>query len=420
MNSTNIKQVSQTFIKPKHEVQNSKQPYYLAPMDLSMLSLQYIQQGLMFLKPSHSVKEAETRCHLVLPNHCPVTNDEHFSIHTFLDALKDSLSRTLVHFYPLAGRLESHVDEELHQSVVYVDCSKGPGACFVYATLDVIVSDILSPSEVPSLVHSFFDHNDAVNHHGHDKPLLSVRVTELVDAVFIAASTNHSVLDGTSYWHFWNVWSEIHNNVHADSSNSSNSGNSSISINLPVHNRWFSDGYGPVVTLPYTNPSEFITTHEETNNIEKIFHFSAASVAKLRAQAREESGDSQISSLQALTALLWRSIVEAKGGLAADDNQIFNCILVANDRHRLIPNLPKNYFGNCIGFVENKVRAKELVAQTVGWAASLLRQSVDRHDNEFVRESAAKWLKSRTVYKSTDLFNSNTDDHTFPEVRYVW
>ncbi|KAK9698962.1 hypothetical protein RND81_08G144000 [Saponaria officinalis] len=380
MNSTKIIQVSETFIKPKHVVQHSKQPYHLAPMDLSMLSLQYIQEGLMFTKPSH------------------FKNGEIFSIQTFLHTLMDSLSLTLVHFYPLAGRLETCVDEESHQSLVFVNCTKGPGARFVHATLGVTVSDILLPSEIPSLVHSFFDNNEDVNYNGHEKPFLSVRVTELLDGVFIACSMNHSVQDGTSYWHFWNVWSQIHNIVHAADINSISSSNKeSNSINLPVHNRWFPDGYGPKVTLPYTNPKEFIRTYKETNNVEKMFHFSSESLAKLKAQTRKESGNDLISS--------WKSIVVAKG--LADD-QIFNCILVANNRHRLSPNLPKHYYGNCIGFVDNKVKAKDVVAQPVGWAASLLQQSVARHDDKVVRECVANWMKSRAVYHPAKLFDSNT------------
>ncbi|CAN6722709.1 unnamed protein product [Malus baccata var. baccata] len=42
-----------------------------------------------------------------------------------------------------------------------------------------------------------------------------------------------------------------------------------------------------------------------------MFHFSAESLAKLKAKADEESGTTKISSFQFLSALLWRSITRA-------------------------------------------------------------------------------------------------------------
>ncbi|KAG5547302.1 hypothetical protein RHGRI_013098 [Rhododendron griersonianum] len=37
--------------------------------------------------------------------------------------------------------------------------------------------------------------------------LLSIQVTELIDGIFIGCSTNHAVIDGTSYWHFFKILS---------------------------------------------------------------------------------------------------------------------------------------------------------------------------------------------------------------------
>lgn len=65
--------------------------------------------------------------------------------------------------------------------------------------LDMAISDIISPTDVPLVVQSFFDHDRAVNHDGHERPLLSIQVTELVDGVFIGCSMNHAIVDGTSY-----------------------------------------------------------------------------------------------------------------------------------------------------------------------------------------------------------------------------
>ena len=283
MASLTVKHVSECFIKPKYEVQEAKKPYYLAPMELAMLSLQYIQKGLLFKKPSQ-------------------INDQKFTINQLLRSLKDSLSLALVHFYPLAGQLATQINQKQHTCSIFIDCNKGPGAKFIHAEIDMTISDILSPTYVPEIVQSFFDHFGAVNHDGHHRPLLSVQVTSLCDGVFISFSINHSVLDGTSFWHFWKVWSEIHK---------FNNEKQKIS-RLYIHDRWFPEGYDPTSSLPFIDPDEFISRFKPCEIRERFFHFTSESIEKLKAKANEECNTNNISSFKSLSAFVWRSIVRAK------------------------------------------------------------------------------------------------------------
>lgn len=153
--SSSVKIVSKCFLTPKTIPEESKQPYYLSPWDYAMLSVQYIQKGLLFHKPSLD------------------------SIDTLLEKLKDSLAVTLIHLYPLAGRLSSLTTENPKSYSVFVDCNNSPGAGFIYATSDLCVADILGAKYVPSIVQSFFDHHRSVNHDGHTMSLLSVQVCYL-------------------------------------------------------------------------------------------------------------------------------------------------------------------------------------------------------------------------------------------------
>ncbi|KAI5354445.1 hypothetical protein L3X38_007340 [Prunus dulcis] len=170
-----------------------RQPLYLAPTDLPMLSAHYIQKGLLFAKPPEAMND----------------NKKADFINALLEKLKHSLSLALVHFYPLAGRLATKKEENPPLYLVYIDCNNSPGAKFIYATLDMSISDILSPTDVPLVVQSFFNHDRAVNHDEHTMSLLTAQVTELVDGIFIGLSMNHCLADGTFYWHFFNSWSEI-------------------------------------------------------------------------------------------------------------------------------------------------------------------------------------------------------------------
>ena len=287
--------LSECFINPHHASYESKQPLYLAPTDLAMLSVHYIQKGLLFAKPP----EAMDRSHKAE------------FISSLLDKLKHSLFLALVHFYPPAGRLATKKEENPPLYLVYVNCNNSPGARFIYATLDMTVSDILSPTDVPLVVQSFFDHDRAVNHDGHTAALLTVQVTELVHGIFIGLSMNNCLGDGTYFWHFFITWSELFQAITQIHGVHDNTIVPAIS-RPPVLKRWFPDGHGPIISLPYTNPDEFIGRFEAPNSREKMFHFSSESIAKLKAKANSESNVTKISSFQSLSALLWRSITRAR------------------------------------------------------------------------------------------------------------
>ncbi|KAI9106654.1 hypothetical protein K1719_022182 [Acacia pycnantha] len=319
-----VRRISECFIKPPLPPNDSNPICYLSPADILMLSAHYIQKGLLFLKPS--------------PHNSPG-----LFIDSLLRRLKRSLSLTLLHFYPLAGRLVT----TLHPSYsIFVDCHNGDGAKFIYATLDMTVSDILSPVDVPSVVQSFFDHDRAVNHDGHTLPLLSVQVTELMDGVFIGCSMNHCLGDGTSYWKFFNAWSEIFRALEAD------------------------------------------------NNDE--------SIAKLKAKANRESNSTKISSFQSLSALVWRCITRAR---SPPRDQKTSCRLAANNRSRMEPSLPEEYFGNSIHVVATETTSRELLEHDLGWAAGMIHVAVANHDDKAVREFMKKWLESPFVYQPDRVFD---------------
>ncbi|GAB4852218.1 hypothetical protein Ancab_016410 [Ancistrocladus abbreviatus] len=354
---TAVRHVSETFIKPKYQVEESKQPMYLPPYDLALLSLHYMQKGLLFTKP-------------------PL-----FDVELFLASLKHSLSITLIHFYPLAGQFITKSEEDQHSCLIFVDCNKGNGARFIHATLDMTINDVLSPIDVPKVVQSLFDHDRAINLDGHVRPLLSIQVTELVDGIFIGYSMNHGIADGNSFWNFLNAWSEIHR-----------ANGKSISISRqPIHQRWFPDGHGPIIKVS----SAQVVCYEAPELRERIFHFSADSVAKLKVKANKECGTTTISSFQALSALVWRCMTRARC-LPHDLGTI--CRLVIDDRKKLSPPISENYFGNMIYFVSGVTTAGELLEHDLGWAAMILHRAIVGRNNETVSSSLNVWLKSPFIY----------------------
>ncbi|CAB4266332.1 unnamed protein product [Prunus armeniaca] len=57
MSSQSVKHISECFVQPQHASDESKQPLYLAPTDLAMLSAHYIQKGLLFAKPPEAMND---------------------------------------------------------------------------------------------------------------------------------------------------------------------------------------------------------------------------------------------------------------------------------------------------------------------------------------------------------------------------
>ncbi|WOG87657.1 hypothetical protein DCAR_0206888 [Daucus carota subsp. sativus] len=377
MYSETVELVSECLIRPSDLPQKAKHPFHLGPFDLAMLSVYYIQKGLLFKKPM-------------------VTNDRENSVEVLVQKLKKSLSVTLVHFYPLAGRLVTKKEESPQSYVVFIDCVNSPGARFVHAKVDLMISDILSPTYVRSVIESFFDHNRAINHDGHKVSLLTVQVTELKDGVFIGCSLNHSVIDGTSYWHFFNTLSEVFMKDIDDEG---------LEITRPpIHERWVPDGYDPVISLPFTHTDQFLSRHDAPELKQRIFQFQAAALARLKAKANAKciNKSTTISSLQALSALMWRCMTRVRG---LPHDQITGCKLAMNNRARLHPPLSQNYFGNCIQVVRATTTAGNLLINDFEWAALLVHKTVAEQDDKALKNFIADWLQSPSVYQPGQFFD---------------
>ncbi|KAJ0794937.1 putative shikimate O-hydroxycinnamoyltransferase [Helianthus annuus] len=372
MSSTLINLISECFIKPLDELSpEAKQPIHFTPFELAWLNFKYSQRGLLFRKPP---------------------SPDSFSITTFLNHLQQSLSATLTHFYPLAIRFATRKQENPPSYFIYLDPENSPGAKFIYAKAGATVSDVLDPPDVPLLVHSFFDLNNAICYDGHTLPLLSIQVTELVDGIFIGCSFNHMVTDGTSLWHFMAAWSEIFR-----------SGGQSVS-RPPVFKRWVLDGYDPIINLPYNHQDQFIERFENQTFKERFFSFSSTAISKLKATANSECNTQNISSLQAVIALLWRCITRAR--CLPHDCEI-TCSLMFSTRARLNPPLSDDYFGNPVHIVGGKATVGDLLAHGLGWAAFRLHESLINHDDKAIKEEVESWIKSPVIYKRIHLFGAN-------------
>ncbi|KAL2539900.1 HXXXD-type acyl-transferase family protein [Abeliophyllum distichum] len=361
----------------------------LSVSDLPMLSCHYIQKGCLFTRPPFPLTE-------------------------LVSVLKRSLSQTLTHFPPLAGRLTT--DEKGH---VYITCNDA-GVEFIHANAShIYIRDILRAAYVPEVVKTFFAFHQTVSYEGHFRPILAVQVTELADGVFIGCAVNHAVTDGTSFWNFFNTFAEVSRGVKRI-------------FRTPDFRRESILISQAVLTIPAGGPK--VTFSRDASLRERIFSFSRESILKLKAkvnnnqrwelneidvaelmgkqindklifpdekltpltwlrnvvskETRNANPTAEISSFQSLCALLWRGITRARK-LSPSKTTTFR--MAVNCRHRMEPKLEPLYFGNAIQSIPTLASAGDVLSKDLRWCAEQLNKNVLAHDNDTVRKYVEDW-----------------------------
>ncbi|RAL36936.1 hypothetical protein DM860_003858 [Cuscuta australis] len=372
----------------------------LSVSDLPMLSTHYIQKGVLFTRPP-------------------------FPLPQLISMLKRSLSQTLAHFPPLAGRLVTDPD-----GYVYVTCNDA-GADFVHAAApSVSVGYVLVAGvDVPGEVKEFFPFDLTVSYQGHFRPILGVQVTELADGVFIGCAVNHAVVDGTSFWNFFNTFAEVTRGVKMVT-RSPDFSRDSVLISPAVLRV---PAGGPKVTFAVDAPLR-----------ERIFSFSRESIRKLKEKTNgckrdvdgggidvvelmgkgshdplktsngkitpldwlvnavtltEKASDSQqaaeISSFQSLCALLWRAVTRARN---LPDTKTTTFRMAVNCRQRLEPKMDPLYFGNAIQSIPTYAGAGDVLSRDLRWCAEQLNKNVRAHGDATIRKCVEEWERDPRTF----------------------
>ncbi|XP_052151911.1 uncharacterized acetyltransferase At3g50280-like [Oryza glaberrima] len=366
---------------PEHET-----VHHLTPLDLRMITGDYVQKG------------------VVLPK--PPGGGEHVVEH-----LVSSFARALARFYPLAGRLavaETPPSPGGARPTISLSLRcNGEGAEFVHAVAPgVTVADIADSLYVPRVVWSFFPLNGML---GTDaaveprRPVLAAQVTELADGMFIAMSLNHGVADGFTFWHLFRTWSEINRRRGADSADLE------LSTPPPVFDRWFVDGIPAPIPLPFAKLEDMVRRPVYTPVEECFLHFSAESVRTLKEKANAEmaaagaAATATISSLQSVVAHIWRAVCRARR-LAPELETRHGLSVGLRAR---VKEVPQEYMGNTVVGAVARATAGELLGGGLGWAAWLLNRAVaSAGDVASVRRMLPAWPETPRFVTVASLQNA--------------
>ncbi|KAL6559614.1 histone H3.1 [Orobanche gracilis] len=285
--------------------------------------------------------------------------------------LKDALSKALVHYYPLAGRLTISPEMKLA-----VDCT-GEGAVFVEAEAECELEklgDITKPDPVSlgKLVYYIPGTDNILQ-----IPPLVAQVTKFKCGGFVLGlCMNHCMFDGIGAMEFVNAWGEI-------------------ARGLPLEVPPFMDRTilkarsPPKLEFPH---HEFVEIKDVSNTLElykqellyKSFCFNFEKLERLRRNALQDETLTKCTTFEALSAIVWKARSDA---LNLKPDQEMKILFAVDGRSRFNPPIPDKYFGNAIVLTNSLCKAGELVGNPLSFAVQLVQEAVRMVTDDYMRSA---------------------------------
>ncbi|XP_042509682.1 spermidine hydroxycinnamoyl transferase-like [Macadamia integrifolia] len=297
-----------------------------------------------------------------------------------MDTMRDSLSKVLVQFYPLAGRLQWIEGRRLE-----LDCNS-MGAQLFEAESDAEISDFGDFTPTPKMEDLIppIDYTLPIN----ELPIFLVQLTRFsCGGISVCAAISHSVIDGFSSMQLMNTWAKVSRGGDLDTPPPLiDSRLLRRSEHYPAAPRFKHPEFSPPpVLIDRTDDRE--ERMKETTVI--MFELTRDQVEKLKKKANETLTGRPCSRNEAIAAHIWRCASKARQ-LKYEQPTMMR--IAVNSRKRLRPPLPDNYFGNGHLHTYATSLAGELMEKPLGFAASRIREAVERMTDEYFK-SAINFLR---------------------------
>ncbi|XVF65902.1 hypothetical protein PTKIN_Ptkin09bG0288000 [Pterospermum kingtungense] len=285
--------------------------------------------------------------------------------------LKEALSKILVPFYPIAGRLGFDKNGRLE-----IVCN-AEGVLLIEAETTSAIDQFVGDSSINSqgfrLVPEV-DYTRGISSY----PLLVLQVTTFkCGGVGLGVGIHHTLADGISALHFINSWAETARGL-------------SLSI-APLMDRTLLRARVPPTPtfhhVEYDPPPSILASDKSQSfdhkpSIVSIFKLTVDQLNTLKAKSNIENPDDTMkySTFNILAAHLWRCISKVRG---LSNDQPTRLYIPIDGRSRLNPPVPPGYFGNVIFGATTIAQAGDLrsepFTETIKRVHRLLKQFNDQY-----------------------------------------
>lgn len=297
-----------------------------------------------------------------------------------IERMRDSLSKMLVHYYPVAGRLRWKEGGRLE-----LDCNaKGVTLLEAQSTKTLAEYEDFSPKETIKDLIPMVDYTQPIE----ELPLLLVQLTRFYgtdQGVAIGVSLSHPLADGLACVRFINTWAKVARGDILE-----------FDELFPVLYRSILKSPHPSSAPRFDHPelkplplmlgsSNNIAEQEKKTTVVTL-KLTSEQVQKLKNKANDQSqkeGSRPYSTYEAIVAYIWRCASKAR---QLDNLQPTLVRFIVDIRNRLNPPLPKNYFGNAYApTVTPTCYIGDIISNPLSYAAQKIREAVDLIKNEYIR-----------------------------------
>ncbi|RZC92802.1 hypothetical protein C5167_028060 [Papaver somniferum] len=287
--------------------------------------------------------------------------------------VKDGLSKVLVTYYPIAGRLKRNESGRAE-----IDCT-GDGVIFIEAETDSLIEDLgdFTPNEKLMPLSPNLDYSKDISVY----PPLLVQVTRFkCGGVCLSTSIIHIVVGGVCGFNFINAWSGLCRGVNNMKS-------------VPFFDRTVLRARDPpIVSFPHIEHNKPTSMNIPPLSKPKIA-ISKLNISTMQATLLKykcNKGEFRFSTYEVIAGHIWRCACKARE-LKDDQETVISIPL--DCRSRSIPPLPDGYFGNAIFDLAPKAISGDIVSKPLSYAVNIIHETIKTSGNNEYLRSALDYLE---------------------------